>query len=224
VHRLTPQTHAPCIADWKLGKSILRYLIGTAAFCLRQKSDGVLKDLQFSAYSDADFAADVADRKSVSAILVYLNGMLITWVCSKQDNLSLSTMESEFVAAARAAQEIMGCIELAHEIGCVVDSPALLCMDNQAAIAQVESEASSYKSKHVDIKHKFIKDLYRKKIIKPTYVPAVDMKADLLTKAMPAPTFKNLRAMIGLEPFVAPISARRGGVLEDAHLVGTTRL
>ena len=104
-----------------------------------------------------------------------------------------------------------------------MESPALLCMDNQAAIAQVESEASSYKSKHVDIKHKFIKDLYRKKIIKPTYVPTVDMKADLLTKAMPAPTFKNLRAMIGIELFVAPISSRRGGVLEEAHLAGTTR-
>ena len=105
-----------------------------------------------------------------------------------------------------------------------MESPALLCMDNQAAIAQVKSEASSYKSKHVDIKHKFIKDLYRKKIVKPAYVPTIETKADLLTKAMPAPTFKNLRAMIGLEQFVEPISSRRGGVLEDAHLVGTTRL
>ena len=127
------------------------------------------KKLSFSACSDADFIADLEDRKSVSAVLAYLNGMLITWVCNKQDNLSLSTMESEFVAAARAAQEILGCIELVHEIGYRVVSPALLRMDNQAAIAQVESEASCYKSKHVDIKRKFIKDLYRKKIIKPAY-------------------------------------------------------
>ena len=132
-------------------------------------------------------------------------------------------MESEFVAAARAAQEIVGCIELLHEVGCCVKLPTLLNMDNQAAIAQVESEASSYKSKHVDIKHKFIKDLYRKKIIQPAYVSTVEMKADLLTKAMSASTFKNLRAMIGLEQF-EPISSRRGGALEGMYLIGMTRL
>ena len=102
--------------------------------------------------------------------------------------------------------------------------PALLCMDNQAAIAQVKSEASSYKSKHIDIKHKYIKDIYRKKIITPVYVTTVEMKADLLTKAMAAPTFKNLRGMIGLEKFGETISPRRGGVLENPYLVETTRL
>ncbi len=106
------------------------------------------------AYSDADFASDRKDRKSVSGCLVMLNGILVTWVCIKQSNVSLSTMESEFVAASRAVQDLLGCLELTREINCKLKLPAVLLMDNQAAISEVESEASSQKSKHVDIKYK----------------------------------------------------------------------
>ena len=83
-------------------------------------------------------------------------------------------------------------------------------MDNQAAISQVESEASSYKSKHVDIKYKFIKDYYRKGSIKTSYLPTQEMRADLLTKSLASPTFRRLRTLIGLRS----TEDQSGGVLE----------
>ena len=212
VHRMTRHTHAPRNHDWKLGKRILRYLTGTSSWKLHMKKDPDTK-LNFLTYSDADFAADTSDRKSISAAIVYLNGLIVTWMVSKQDNVSLSTMESEFVAAARAIQETLGCLELAREINCELDLPIRLCMDNQAAIAQIESEASSNKSKHIDIKHKFVKDLFHKGIIKPIYVTTHEMKADLLTKAMPFPIFDKLRSIVGLS-VLKPQSTYRGGVLE----------
>ncbi len=79
-------------------------------------------------------------------------------------------MESEFVAGARALQELLGCTELAREIGYDLELPSKMFMDNQAAICQIQSEASSHKSKHIDIKHKFIKDNYQRGMIKPVYV------------------------------------------------------
>ena len=116
VHRMTRQTHAPRVRDWQLGKRILRYLNGTANFTLHLTKDTNDRALAFHAYSDADFAADREDCKSVSAIVVYVNGLLVTWTVSKQSNVSISTMESEFVAAARATQEVLGCLELVREI------------------------------------------------------------------------------------------------------------
>jgi hypothetical protein len=71
-------------------------------------------------------------------------------------------MESEFGAAARGAQELLGCYELLQEIGSPSQQPMILHMDNQAAIAQIMPEASSQRSKHIDIKYKFLKDLYYK--------------------------------------------------------------
>ena len=102
------------------------------------------------------------------------------------------------MAAARATQEVLGCLELVREISWPIKLPAVLGMDNQAAISQVQSEASSYKAKHIDIKHKMIKDFYKKGIILPIYVPTAEMKADLLTKGLSTPTFRHLRDMIGL--------------------------
>ena len=87
-------------------------------------------------------------------------------------------------------------------------------MDNQAAIYQVQSEESSYKTKHVDIKHKFVKDAYKKGTILPVYVTTTEMKADILTKALATPIFCNLREMIGIKPDFETGSTQRGGVLK----------
>jgi hypothetical protein len=61
-------------------------------------------------------------------------------------------MESEFIAAAHGVQELLGCLELLQEIGASTVQPIPLYMDNQAAIAQITSEAPSQRSKHIDIK------------------------------------------------------------------------
>ncbi len=128
-------------------------------------------ELALSAYTDADYAARESDRKSISATTVHLNGLLVKWYCTKKSNASLSTMESEFVASARGVQDLLGCYELLQEVGCNTTQPMPEHMDNQAAIAQIQSEASSQRSKHIDIKYKFLKNLYYKNRIIRIHVP-----------------------------------------------------
>jgi hypothetical protein len=72
-------------------------------------------------------------------------------------------------------------------------------MDNVAAIAQITSEASSQRSKHIDIGFKLLKDLYYKGRIIPTPVPTKSMLVDLMTKAFPTPEFHRLCRMIGVK-------------------------
>jgi len=213
VHQLTRRTHAPRLADQLLGKRILRYLVGTASTKLVSQQT-TTKDYALSAFTDADYATD-KDRKSISASTIHLNGMLVHWYCTKQSNISLSTMESEFVAAARGVQELLGCFELLKEIGCPVALPMPINMDNQAAISQITSEASSQRSKHIDVKYKFLNDLYLKQFINPIHVPTKSMLADLLTKALPTPDFRRLSTMIGLhDARNNEEDTHRGGVLE----------
>jgi hypothetical protein len=212
VHQLTRRTHAPRTSDQALGKRILRYLAGTASAKLVSKQS-VPGGYTLSAFTDADYATN-SDRKSISACTIHLNGMLVHWYCTKQSNISLSTMESEFVAAARGVQELLGCYEVLKEIGCPLKLPMTLHMDNQAAIVQVTSEASTQRSKHIDIKYKFLKDLYLKRIVNPVHVPTQSMLADLMTKALPTPDFRRLFSMIGLEDARKKEDTHRGGVLE----------
>jgi hypothetical protein len=114
------------------------------------------------------------------------------------------------------AFELLGRHELLQEIGSTTVQHIPLYMDNQAAIAQITSKASSQRSKHIDIKHKFLMDLYYKERIKPIHVPTKSMIAYLLTEAFPIPDFRRLCTMMDLvnSQHENAVDARRGGVLE----------
>ncbi|OWZ22783.1 putative mitochondrial protein [Phytophthora megakarya] len=73
VHKALRRTHSPTLADWRLGKRIARYLAGTKRLRLRMRGNATQEEpLKVVAYSDADFAADKSDRKSVT-------GGLLSW-------------------------------------------------------------------------------------------------------------------------------------------------
>ncbi|KAE9261798.1 hypothetical protein PR003_g33793, partial [Phytophthora rubi] len=124
VHKASRRTHSPTMSDWKLGKRIARYLAGTKSLRLSMKGQGALEEpLKVVAYSDADFAADKADRKSVTGGLLTVDGMPVSWVCKKQTGVSLSTMEAEYTAASVMATELLGVRELLGELGITHASP-----------------------------------------------------------------------------------------------------
>jgi hypothetical protein len=89
---------------------------------------------------------------------------------------------------------------LVKELGMNMQLPMKLRMDNQAAITCIMNEASSSKTKDVDIKHKYVKDLYQHIIIMPSYIPTTEMRVNILTKIMPGVTFVLLRTMIEINP------------------------
>ncbi|KAG6603126.1 Integrase catalytic core protein [Phytophthora cinnamomi] len=149
-------------------------------------------------YSDADFAGDRVDRKSVSGGVLMVCGMVVGWICKKQSSVALSTMEAEFVAASQVTAEMLGIVELLSEIGIKVEVPYKLHVDNQAAIKQIEGEDTSGRAKHIDIRLKFIKDLSRNKGLNVSYCESKLMRADILTKTLPAPRLEELRVLVML--------------------------
>nr|CCA19524.1 AlNc14C73G4950 [Albugo laibachii Nc14] len=77
--------------------------------------------------------------------------MVVGLHCKKQTAVALSTAEAEYVVASIGGNELLGLKELAGELGLQVALPMCMNMDNQAAIKQVENEASSSQAKHVDL-------------------------------------------------------------------------
>ena len=104
-------------------------------------------------------------------------------------------MEVEFVAASETARELLGVREMLLEIGLAPNLPMQMHVDNQAAIRQIEGEASSLRA---NVRLKFIKDFVRHGIIEPRYVRSELMLADLLIKAVDQHKLTKLRLLVGL--------------------------
>ena len=85
-----------------------------------------------------------------------------------------------------------------HEIGFQVKAPMSMLMENQDDIRQLETEGSMSCVKHVDVRMKFICDYARKDIVKSKFVESRIMKADLLTKVLPAQRIAELRKLFNL--------------------------
>lgn len=156
------------------------------------------KTVNLESYSDADFAADKLDRKSLTGGVILLNGMAVSWTAKKQGGVSLSTMEAEFVAASEQTRELLGIREMLGEIGMPPGLPMTLYIDNQAAIKQLDGEASSIKAKHIDVRLKFVRDYSRREIVSAQYVRSEAQIADLMTKALDAVKLASLRKLMSL--------------------------
>ena len=89
------------------------------------------------------------------------------------------------MALAEATKELKWMRQFLMELGQGPGKEAtVLCTDNQGAIALAKNPVSHAKSKHIDIRHHFIRDAVMDKIIWLQYIPTEEMTADSLTKAL----------------------------------------
>lgn len=179
----------PTIVHERAGKRILRYIKTTLNYGIlytKNRSDEII------AYSDADFAGDVNTRKSTSGSVLFFGENIISWSSERQQSVSLSTTESEYIAAAQCVKELIWLKRLFCEILDKKSIKALLYMDNQSAIRLIKNPEFHKRSKHIDIRYHFIREKYEKKLFDVEYVSTNNMLADILTKALPAAKFNQI--------------------------------
>uniref|UniRef100_A0AAV1U0G2 Reverse transcriptase Ty1/copia-type domain-containing protein n=1 Tax=Peronospora matthiolae TaxID=2874970 RepID=A0AAV1U0G2_9STRA len=202
VQKATRQTHTPTVKDWKTAKRIVRYLEGSKTLKLHLNGNGpTTDDIKVECWSDADFAADKTDRKSVTGCVLIMDGAVVFWLCKKQSGVAFSTMDAEFVAASQGSRKLLGLRELFKEQKMAMVEPMSMWMDSQAAIKQLEAEKSTSSAKHVDILFKFICHHAREGTVVPRFIKSECTMADILTKSLPAPRLEELRVMFNLMPF-----------------------
>jgi hypothetical protein len=105
VYRLASYTANPDMTHWTAAKQILCYLKGTKNLGITYKANVPRDDEQhFVGYSDASFANN-DDKTSVSGYVFLSSGGAITWGSKKQNTVSLSTTEAEYICLSDAARE-----------------------------------------------------------------------------------------------------------------------
>lgn len=148
------------------------------------------------AYSDADWANDIVD--SVSGAVFKVFGATVSWMAKKQSTLSLSSTEAELVALCAAACLGEWLRWILGELGPTLEDPVPFHEDNQSTIKIVTNPKDTGQLKHIDVKHFFVQELVEQGRIKVDYVPSSLQLADILTKSLPAPTFRKLRTSVGV--------------------------
>lgn len=182
----------PTTEDWNQLKRVVKYLKATHEMKL-SLSNIQLGEQKLFGYADATWADNKIDRKSNSGRIFYLNGGTISWTCRKQSIVAQSSCEAEFISIADAINEAKWLRQLLAEMHVGHDAPTVIYEDNQSCIDLVRDSKFSYKTKHIDTKYKMIRDIIRKKIIRPEYCPTEEMVADLLTKPLSAIKHNYLR-------------------------------
>jgi hypothetical protein len=194
---------APKEHHWNCIKRVLRYLKGT----IDSKITYGPKRQEILGYSDANYAADIDDRKSTGAYIFTSNNGAVSWVSKKQQTVAKSTTEAEYMALSQAASEALWFRSFLYELGMSNKEPILIYGDNQGALKIAQNPQFHNRTKHIDIVYHFIREKISKGQIKVIFVPTKEMIADILTKAINPRQFKYLLEKAGM-------SSASGGVEE----------
>ncbi|GJS52051.1 hypothetical protein Tco_0625413 [Tanacetum coccineum] len=160
-------------------KRIFRYLKGKPKLGLWYPRDS---SFDLESYSDSDYAGANLDRKSTTGGCQFLGRRLITWQCKKQTIVATSTTEAEYVAAASCCGQVLWIQNQMLDYGFNFMNTKIY-IDNESTICIVKNPVYHSKTKHIAIRHHFIRDAYEKKLIQVLKIHTDDNVADLLTKA-----------------------------------------
>ena len=178
---------------WNAVKWIMRYLRGTSnlKLCFGNEKPVLV------GYTDSDMAGDIDSRKSTSGYLITFTGGAVAWQSRLQKCVALSTTESEFIAITEACKELLWMKKFMQELGFIQERYVLFC-DSQSAIHLGKNSTFHARSKHIDVRYHWIRDVLDAKLLELEKIHTDDNGADMLTKALPRGKFETCCFIAGM--------------------------
>ena len=175
-------------------KHIGRYLAGTQDYTL--KYDGASNEGLIH-YTDSDWASDPIKRRSTTGFFGTLAGGAIHWTSRLQKSVALSSTEAEYMALSDCGRQAAWLGSLFSELGINL-GPIPVCGDNQGSIFLASNLLTEKRTKHIDIRYHYIRDLVEEETVALFFTPGTDNPADLLTKSLGHILFSRFRSSLGL--------------------------
>ena len=172
---------------------IFRYLVYTVDLGLWYPKSC---SLDLVAYSDADYAGCQLDRKSTSGSCHFLGGCLVSWASKKQNSVALSTAEAEYVAAGNCGTQVLWFQHQMLDFGETLSNTPILC-DNTSAINLSKNPVQHSRTKHIDIRHHFLRDEVAKQSFTLHFIETDKQLADIFTKPLSTTRHNSLRRELG---------------------------
>jgi hypothetical protein len=220
VSTLSQFLENPGEAHWEAAKRVFRYLSGTRDLALTYGGE----KHELLGFTDADGASQ-DHRRAISGHAFLIDGGAVSWSSRKQELVTLSTAEAEYVAATHAAKETIWLRRLKGDLSNSVTVATTLFCDNQAALRLAQADNYHARTKHIDIRFHFIRDVTERGEISLAYCPTDDMTADLLTKALPRWKVAQHSVALGLgRPCGGVLESGESGAPAVMHMVLRSRL
>jgi len=195
VNKVCQYLHAPTTTHWSAVKRIPRYVSGTRNFGLKIKRS---QSMIISAFSDADWAGCLDDRRSTGGFAVFLGSNLVSWTARKQATVSRSSTEAEYKALANATAEMMWVQKLLTELKVAHPSAARLWCDNLGAKYLSANPVFHARTKHIEIDFHFVRERVAQKLLDTRFINSGDQLADGFTKAITAAKLRQFRINLNL--------------------------
>ncbi|GKD22710.1 retrovirus-related pol polyprotein from transposon TNT 1-94 [Tanacetum coccineum] len=170
-------------------KRIFRYVRGTTHLGLwYPKGTGI----ETIVYADSDHAGDYVDRKSTSGVCTFMGCCLTSWFTEKQMALSISTTKAEYFSTGKVCQQALWMKQALIDYDIRLNDVLIMC-DNKGAIDLSKNPIQHSRTKHIEIRHHFLRDNIQKGNISIKKVASEDNIADIFTKPLKREVFYYLR-------------------------------
>jgi len=227
VFALSCYSHNPHTVHLTAAKRVLRDLRGTKDLVLVYPVS-LCGMLELTGYTDADWANNTQDRRSIGSFLFLLGGP-ISWQSRKQSIIATSTLESEYSAFIEAVKEVLWLRQLLYDIKTTqlppasavypppspthwldhpdtstpgytgtLSAPTTIFTDSERALQTVKSEGITARNKHFDIRLFKAREVQRAGIVNFTFVPGEHNAADGLTKALVEVKHRQFLEQLGM--------------------------
>ena len=175
-------------------KRIFKYLKGTSDLGIFYPSSS---SFDLIGFSDADYAGSQVDRKSTSGACEFLGDCLVAWHSKKQTSVALSTAEGEYIAAGSCCAQILWMQQTLQDFGIFYTNIPIYC-DNTSAINISKNPVMHSRTKHIDVRHHFLRDNVSKGNIELIYISTDKQRADIFTKPLGEDRFCLMRRELGM--------------------------
>jgi hypothetical protein len=155
----------------QMAKRVLRYLKGTLDFGIFYKKGG---NNELVAFTDSDYAGDLGDRKSTSGYVFLLSSGTISWLSNKQLVVSLSATEAEFIDATLCACQTIWLKRVLEKLGLNQDKTTIIHCDSSSAINLSKNPVMHGRSKHIDVRFHFLRELTKAGTVELVYCNTQD--------------------------------------------------
>ncbi|GJU61995.1 retrovirus-related pol polyprotein from transposon TNT 1-94 [Tanacetum coccineum] len=154
--------------------------------------------MALTAYADADHAGCQDTRRSTSGSAQFLGDKLVSWSSKKQTSTSISSTEAEYIAMSGCCAQILWMRSQLSDYGFAYNHIPLYC-DNKSAIALCCNNVQHSRSKHIDIRHHFIREQVEKGVVELYFMRTEYQLADIFTKALPRERFEFILPRLGMK-------------------------
>jgi len=162
------------------------------------------KSVALEAYTDADCAGSVVDRRSTTGYCTFLGGNLVTWKSKKQSVVARSSAEAEVRAMTQGICELLWLKIILEDLKLRWVKPMKLYCDNKFAISIAHNPVQHDRTKHIEVDRHFIKEKLDSGLICTPYVSTQSQLADILTKGLNGINFERIISKLGMENTYSP--------------------